>query len=192
MTEAARGGRQREVAAAVMPGEASGQTNVSSGPVSVLVTRRHHPFDGQSLAVLGQMRRHGTIELLVVLPDGSKTLLPEAWTDRSDIGTVGGGEAAGEGPTTLGSLEDLLAAQALVSALEVRARQAGRGQAAGRPPCKEDDRATCPAESDRRGRNAATPETGRVTATGPARRRHRDAGGSDRQGMGGAERGGRR
>src|SRR5215218_10985013 len=47
----------------------------------VVVTRRRHPLEGQSLRELGRMRRHGRLELLLVLPDGSKSLIPAAWTD---------------------------------------------------------------------------------------------------------------
>jgi hypothetical protein len=46
----------------------------------VRLTRPRHPFDGQQLPVLGSMRRHGVRELLVVLPDGSKRLIPAIWT----------------------------------------------------------------------------------------------------------------
>lgn len=74
------------------------------GAVAV-VTRRRHPFEGRSLEVLGRMRRHGRVELLVVLPDGSKSLLPADWTDLGDSDS---GDK--EGPATLGSLTDLLAA----------------------------------------------------------------------------------
>ena len=47
----------------------------------VTLTRRQHPFEGRPLPVLGSMLRHGAMELLVVLPDGSKRLIPAAWTD---------------------------------------------------------------------------------------------------------------
>ena len=50
-------------------------------PGTVRLTRPRHPFDGRQLPVLGSMRRHGAAELLVVLPDGSKRLIPAAWTD---------------------------------------------------------------------------------------------------------------
>ena len=50
-------------------------------PGTVRLTRPRHPFDGRQLPVLGSMRRHGAAELLVVLPDGSKRLIPVAWTD---------------------------------------------------------------------------------------------------------------
>ena len=45
------------------------------------ITRVRHPLQGRSLRVLGGMRRHGVVELLLVLPDGSKSLVPAAWTD---------------------------------------------------------------------------------------------------------------
>ena len=47
----------------------------------VTLTRPRHPFEGRPLPVLGSMLRHGAMELLVVLPDGSKRLIPAAWTD---------------------------------------------------------------------------------------------------------------
>ena len=56
------------------------------------------------------MHRHGVLELLVVLPDGSKALMPVGWTDACP-----GEGAAGSG--TLGSLQDLLHAVRVVAAL---------------------------------------------------------------------------
>ena len=56
------------------------------------------------------MHRHGVLELLVVLPDGSKALMPVGWTDACP-----GEGAAGSGP--LGSLQDLLQAVRVVAAL---------------------------------------------------------------------------
>ena len=52
-----------------------------SAITGVTLTRRRHPFEGRPLPVLGSMLRHGALELLVVLPDGSKRLIPAAWTD---------------------------------------------------------------------------------------------------------------
>jgi hypothetical protein len=37
------------------------------------------PLMGRRLQVIGEMRRLGRNELLVVLSDGSKTLIPAAW-----------------------------------------------------------------------------------------------------------------
>ena len=56
-------------------------------------------MQGRSLRVLGRMHRHGAVELLVVLPDGSKTLLPAVFTDAV--------AAADVVAATVGSIEDL-------------------------------------------------------------------------------------
>jgi len=81
---------------------------VVSGGAEVMVTRHRDVFEGQRLKVLGRSRRRGRVELLVVLPDGSKRVIPAAWTDES----AGRGGAA----ATLASPGDLLALCALVSA----------------------------------------------------------------------------
>jgi hypothetical protein len=112
-----------------------------SGLDKVMVTRHRDALEGQSLRVLGRLRRHGGTELLVVLPDGSKRMIPAAWTDAAPAGGDGCSPAA-----TLGTVRDLLAACVLVSGLSVRAGQAPE-QAARQSPCKEDDRAACPAQS---------------------------------------------
>src|SRR5690348_8339275 len=85
-------------------------TRLEGLPDSVRVTRRRHPFEGQTLAVLGGMHRHGVLELLVVLGDGSKSLMPMDWTDVAATDT----SAAS---ATLGSLRDLLRAVTVVAAL---------------------------------------------------------------------------
>src|SRR5215207_6606457 len=74
---------------------------------SVVVTRRRHPLEGLSLRELGRMRRHGRLELLLVLPDGSKSLIPAAWTDldRAADSTDTDADAV---VATLGSQADLL------------------------------------------------------------------------------------
>jgi hypothetical protein len=111
-----------------------------SGVTEVRVTRSRDVLEGQILPVTGRLRRHGRLELLVVLPDGTSRLIPQAWTVDGDCG---GTSAAG---ATLGSVSDLLAACLLVAALGVRA--AGiREQAARKSPCKEDNRAACAAQS---------------------------------------------
>lgn len=116
---------------------------------SVVITRPRHPLGGQTLRVLGRMRRHGRLELLAVLPDGSKSLIPAAWTDLDHSEDT---DPAGQATTaTLGSLTDLGHTVALVSALS--ARTAGEEvdeQAARLSPLKEDNRAAYPAQSDAR------------------------------------------
>lgn len=143
----------------------------------VRVTRRRDALEGQTLQVLGRLRRHGGVELLVVLPDGSKRLIPQGWTDAD----LAGGDPDGQQVATLGSLSDLLAAWVLASALSTRGSGA-QGQAARQSPCEEDDRAACAAQS------AAGPVSGAThNDVGPAspaagRRGDRAAGRSDRQG----------
>ena len=45
------------------------------------ITRERHAFEGQSLAVISSIRRRGVLLVLVVLPDGSRSLIPAEWTD---------------------------------------------------------------------------------------------------------------
>jgi hypothetical protein len=152
-------------------------------PSAVTITRPRHPLQDKLLQVLGGMRRHGAVELLLVLPDGSKSLVPAAWTDAEASSADGEGEVA-----TLGSLTDLLHACELVAGLSQRESHE-QGQAAGMSPCKEDSRAACPAQIDTRsapdlnGRSAAGAAGTDRRAT--ARRRGHDgdhvAGQRDRQ-----------
>jgi len=82
-------------------------------PEKVTIVRARHPFDGRSLNVVEGMHRKGRLHLVLILPDGSKSLIPADWTDlalptqRPSTPTT----------TTLGSLEDLLHARAVVDAL---------------------------------------------------------------------------
>jgi len=139
---------------------------------TVTITRHRDPLQGHSLQVLGRLRRHGGLELLLVLPDGSKRLIPAAWTDLdADNDRV-------EVAATLGSLSDLLAACALVSALS--ARRNGE-QAARQSPCKEDNRAACAAQSAAGAGSGANPDAPRAASRTAGRRRDRAASRSDRQ-----------
>jgi hypothetical protein len=79
-------------------------------------------MDGQPVRVLGRLRRHGVVELLVVLADGSKRMIPQAWTDAQP------GDGCDEA-ATLGGLGDLLGACVLVSALSRRGRLHGSRRA---------------------------------------------------------------
>src|SRR5438046_10632342 len=136
-----------------------------------MITRRKDPLDGQQVRVLGRLRRHGGVELLVVLPDGSKRMIPQAWTDSQPAG-------GGDSVATLGGLGDLLAACVLVSAMS----GGEQGQAARQSPCKEDNHAACPAQSAAAAVSGAIP----VPVGSPARDRNRRGdqatGRSDRQG----------
>src|SRR6266487_255598 len=141
---------------------------------TVRITRARHPMRGKQLPVLGQRRRQGQLELLVVLPDGSKSLIPAAWTDLdgADVG-------AATDTAALGSLAQLLHACTVVRALLARAQ--GREQAARQSPCEEDNRAACAAESDAgTGSGASTKRAGSASRSA-GRRRGRGAGDADRQ-----------
>ena len=45
------------------------------------ITRPHHPYHGQSLEVLRQVRMPAGLQFVLFLPDGSKSLIPAEWTD---------------------------------------------------------------------------------------------------------------
>jgi hypothetical protein len=125
------------------------------------------------------MRRHGVLELLLVLPDGSKSLVPAAWTDADPSGVDG--EAVVE---TLGSLADLLLVCEVVADLAGRPREE-LGQAARKSPCQEDFHAACPTQSDAQpvsGATATGPIAGRELAGRGGRDGDRVAGRRDRQG----------
>ena len=85
-------------------------------PKRVTIVRARHPFEGKSLAVLGTIHRHSRLHLVLILPDGSKSLIPADWTDIAPTAqpqvSVPSNQTA-----TLGSREDLFHARAVVDAL---------------------------------------------------------------------------
>ena len=78
------------------------------------ITRPHHPFEGQSLEVLRQARMPNGLQFVLILPDGSKSLIPADWTDFK---TPGGTPQASP---LVGSLDDLLRLRGLTDALLLR------------------------------------------------------------------------
>jgi Family of unknown function (DUF5372) len=144
----------------------------------VQITRAWHPMRGEQLPVLGQRRVRGRLELLVVLPDGSKSLIPAAWTDLDGVGVQEVAETADA--AALGSLTQLLHACTVVRALLERAAQ-GREQAARQSPCEEDNRAACAAESDTGAGSGASTKRAGPAPRSAGRRRGRGAGDADRQ-----------
>ena len=72
--------------------------------------RACHAWEGRSLELMGWMRRGGRLELILVLPDDSRALIPAAWTDleRPAYPAPGG---------TWASLQDLLAARRVLEPL---------------------------------------------------------------------------
>src|SRR5215831_17321864 len=82
---------------------------------SATIVRERHPFEGRSLPIMGTIKRRGTLLLLVVLPDGSRSLIPARWTDW-DTGAAGARESAAQRELCLAPLADLLRARLLVDA----------------------------------------------------------------------------
>lgn len=148
--------------------------------VTVRIVRSRHPLRGHCLTVLGRVCRHGRLELLLVLPDGSKTLVPAAWTDHNAtdgaVEPISGGLSA-----TLGTVADLLAARELVSALAAR-RGRDTVQAARQSPSKEDSHAARTAQSAAGPGSGTTPAIDTAAPRTPARGRGHAAGRPDRQG----------
>ena len=85
-------------------------------PEKVTIVRRRHPFEGKSLAVLQATHRHGRLYLLLILPDGSKSLIPADWTDVAPT-VQPPCSVSSKQIASLGSLEDLFHARAVVDAL---------------------------------------------------------------------------
>ena len=83
------------------------------------IVRARHPFEGKSLTVLGTIHRHGRLHLLLILPDGSKSLIPADWTDLSSLAQPQR-DLSAHTAATLGFLEDLFHARAVVDALLAR------------------------------------------------------------------------
>ncbi|HET7439583.1 MAG TPA: hypothetical protein VFJ56_08770, partial [Nitrospira sp.] len=86
---------------------------------SVTILRERHPFEGRSLQLMATVKRRGTLLLLVVLPDGSRSLLPACWTDWKATQAVDEASTSGSGPgeRRLAPLTDLIHARAIVDAL---------------------------------------------------------------------------
>src|SRR6516164_2528414 len=90
-------------------------THLQDFPKSVVITRERHPFEGRWLSVIHSIRRRGVRLVLVILPKGTRSLIPAAWTDWNM-------EPAGSAPTShishdLGRLGDLLHLRKIINAL---------------------------------------------------------------------------
>lgn len=153
---------------------------------TVRITRRRDPLEGERVGVLRRWRRkHGGMDLLVVLPNGRKRLIPQAWTD-ADL--AAGTDVDEDAVATLGTVEDLSAVVVIVSAL---LRRAGGEQAASPSTSEEDNDAACPAQSaPDRVPNATAGRAGRAPRSRRVRGDHA-AGAPDREGGRSRGRGGR-
>jgi hypothetical protein len=88
----------------------------------VTITRERHAFESQSLAAISSIRRRGVLFVLVVLPDGSRSLIPAEWTDwvPEQTDRTPADEGGGEGDHDLGSIGDLLHLRRVIDALSGR------------------------------------------------------------------------
>src|SRR5438132_11834145 len=59
-------------------------THLRDHPDYVTIIRERHAFEGQTLAVISSIKRRGVLLVLVILPNGSRSLIPAAWTDWRD------------------------------------------------------------------------------------------------------------
>src|SRR5258705_2902916 len=100
------------------------------------ISGERHAFEGQSLAVISSIRRRGVLLVLVVLPDGSRSLIPANWTDwNAEQARRTPADDAG-GAHYLGRLGDLLQLRKIIDALYDRPVESVQ--------CKESSHATEP------------------------------------------------
>src|SRR6516165_312578 len=84
---------------------------------SVTILRERHPFEGRSLIVMSTVKRRDMLLLLVVLPDGSRSLIPAGWTDWTQTAEDDSLSRSEHHDCCLASLADLLHARGIVDAL---------------------------------------------------------------------------
>ena len=60
------------------------KTHLHDHPDYVTIIRERHAFKGQTLAVISSIKRRGVLLVLVILPNGSRSLIPASWTDWID------------------------------------------------------------------------------------------------------------
>src|SRR5262249_61835777 len=51
-------------------------THLGDVPAHVTVTRKHHAFEGHTLPVISSIKGRGVLLALVILPNGSRSLIP--------------------------------------------------------------------------------------------------------------------
>ena len=71
--------------------------------------RKSHAFEGQTLAVISSIKRRGVLLVPVILPNGSRSLVPAAWTDwRVADANASLSDEDTDHTSSLGKLGDLL------------------------------------------------------------------------------------
>src|SRR5580700_10094877 len=107
-------------------------------PVTIL--RERHPFEGRVLQALGATHRRGVALLLVVLPDGSRSLIPARWTDLAAMPVAEPAAATENGRLhSLARLVDFLHARTILDALLSRVPSARPNPATTEESCRATD-----------------------------------------------------
>ena len=105
-------------------------------PDQVTIIRSRHPFEGSALDILGWCHRHGELHLTLVLPDGTRALIPAAWTDLSIADPASTASPQRDRAAYLASHDDPLHARAIIDALLRQLNAANTPL----PPAAEDNR----------------------------------------------------
>src|SRR5947209_8289852 len=109
-------------------------------PRSVTILRERHPFEGRVLQALGAVHRRGVALLLVVLPDGSRSLIPAGWTDLAAMPVAEPAPATENGrPHSLARLVDFLHARTILDALLSRVANPRPNPATTEESCRATD-----------------------------------------------------
>ena len=104
------------------------------------ILRERHPFEGRVLQALGAVRRRGVALLLVVLPDGSRSLIPARWTDLAAMPVAEPAAATENGrPHSLARLVDFLHARTILDALLSRVASPRPNPATTEESCRATD-----------------------------------------------------
>jgi hypothetical protein len=82
----------------------------------VKIVRTRHVFDGLTLQVLGRCRRGGELYLTLVLPDGTRSLVPASWTDLPNTNAAKHDETPVQ-PPLLAACSQLLDTRIIVDGL---------------------------------------------------------------------------
>jgi hypothetical protein len=85
----------------------------------VTIIRERHAFEGQTLAVISSIKRRGVLLVLVILPNGSRSLIPASWTDWRDLHDTETSDDVIHAPA-LGKFGDLLQLRKVIDALQRR------------------------------------------------------------------------
>ena len=99
------------------------------------IIRERHAFEGQTLAVISSIKRRGVLLVLVILPNGSRSLIPASWTDWIDhhnTETSSSSDDVIHAPA-LGRFGDLLQLRKIIDALQRRLIEFGITR--GEQPC---------------------------------------------------------